>query len=328
MPNLTEASLCELVAATMRDLHPDELGLPEVTTASTLDRDLGFDSLGRMELLTRVEHTAGIALPEETLQAAESVADLWRAVEQGRPFTTPVPRAAVPLPTTGTSAVPGETLAATDEAETLLDVLDARVRTEPDGTQLICLADEVETRISHRQLAQAAAAVAAGLQRAGLRPRQTVAIMLPTSPEYFFTYFGILRAGGIPVPIYPPARASQLEDHVRRHTGILANAQARLMVSVPQAMTVARLQQPRDRDCARCSPPSSWPQAAACPSRCRCAATTSPSSSTRRAAPVRPRAWRSRTPTSLPTSARWLKPSTPRGTTSSSAGCRCTTTWD
>ncbi|OZA92651.1 MAG: hypothetical protein B7X57_07560, partial [Erythrobacter sp. 34-65-8] len=47
---------------------------------------------------------------------------------------------------------------------------------------------------------------AAGLQGLGLQPRQTVAIMLPTSREYFFAYFGVLLAGGIPVPIYPPAR--------------------------------------------------------------------------------------------------------------------------
>ena len=39
------------------------------------------------------------------------------------------------------------------------------------------------------------------LQRAGLQPGQSVAIMLPTSPGYFPTYLGILPAGGIPVPI-------------------------------------------------------------------------------------------------------------------------------
>ena len=36
----------------------------------------------------------------------------------------------------------------------------------------------------------------------------------------------ILIAGGIPVPIYPPARPSQLEEHLRRHVGILNNARA------------------------------------------------------------------------------------------------------
>ncbi|MGZ8265519.1 MAG: AMP-binding protein, partial [Burkholderiales bacterium] len=53
--------------------------------------------------------------------------------------------------------------------------------------------------------------------------------------------FGILLAGGIPVPIYPPARMSQIEEHVRRHAGILANAQTAVLVTVPEAMPVARL---------------------------------------------------------------------------------------
>ena len=86
------------------------------------------------------------------------------------------------------------------------------------------LSDGVESALTYRRLDEASAALAVGLQRAGVAPRQCVAIMLPTSPDYIFAYLGILKAGAIPVPIYPPARASQLEDHVRRHTGILANA--------------------------------------------------------------------------------------------------------
>jgi len=119
------------------------------------------------------------------------------------------------------------------------------VQAHPEQTQVVYLQDDSEQRISYRQLADAAAAVAAGLQRVGVVPRQSVAIMLPTSPEYFSSYFGILMAGAIPVPIYPPARASQLEDHVLRHTGILDNAQAVVLVTVPEAKVVARLLQAR-----------------------------------------------------------------------------------
>ena len=115
-------------------------------------------------------------------------------------------------------------------------MLDWHLAAHPEQTQIVVLGDDTEQPITYRQLADASAAVAAGLQRAGVVPRQSVAIMLPTSPEYFSTYLGILRAGAIPVPIYPPARASQLEDHVLRHTGILANAQAAMLVTVPEAM--------------------------------------------------------------------------------------------
>jgi len=65
--------------------------------------------------------------------------------------------------------------------------------------------------------------------------------MLPSSPDYFFIFFGILMAGGIPVPIYPPARPSQLEDHIRRHARILDNCRAKILITVPEAKRIAKL---------------------------------------------------------------------------------------
>jgi len=236
-----EAVLLAVIAQTLQDLHGDASVAPPVSLDSSLDRDLGFDSLSRVELLLRVERALVVDLPEDTLARAERVRDLLDAVEAARPgsvrgaarATAPVQRGIlhdVEMP---------------QNAGTLLEVLDWHVATHPDRVQIIYLADETQHEISFRALAQGAEAIAAGLQQAGLRPGRCVAIMLPTSPEYFQTYFGILRAGGIPVPIYPPARASQLQDHVLRHTGILDNAQAALLVTVAEAMVVAHLLQAR-----------------------------------------------------------------------------------
>ena len=54
-------------------------------------------------------------------------------------------------------------------------------------------------------------------------------------------FYGILLAGGIPVPIYPPARLSQLEEHLRRQMRILSNAATVMLLTVPEAKTLARL---------------------------------------------------------------------------------------
>jgi 1-acyl-sn-glycerol-3-phosphate acyltransferase len=48
-------------------------------------------------------------------------------------------------------------------------------------------------------------------------------------------------AGGVPVPIYPPARATQLEDHMRRHARILDNCGTHCLITVAEARRVARL---------------------------------------------------------------------------------------
>ena len=252
------ANVIATVEATLRELHAGDPELPPVLLFSVLDRDLGFDSLARMELLLRTERAFGLDLPADTLQRADTVADLLGAVQRallqpGAGPTLPAGAAVhalpgpliTPAPSDGNSGQTGPPA----HANTLLDVLAWHVKSHPDQTQLVVLADDMqegsEQRLSYRQLADASAAVAAGLQRAGVVPRQCVAIMLATSADYFSTYFGILMAGAIPVPIYPPARASQLEDHVLRHGGILDNARAVMLVTVAEAMVVARLLQAR-----------------------------------------------------------------------------------
>jgi hypothetical protein len=44
---------------------------------------------------------------------------------------------------------------------------------------------------------------------------------VPTSLDFFAAFFGTLVAGGVPVPIHPPARRSQLEEYLRRQSSIL-----------------------------------------------------------------------------------------------------------
>ena len=58
--------------------------------------------------------------------------------------------------------------------------------------------------------------------------------MLPTGRDFFIAFFAILYAGAVPVPIYPPMRLSQLEEHLRRQAGILSNAGARILITDPE----------------------------------------------------------------------------------------------
>jgi len=95
--------------------------------------------------------------------------------------------------------------------------------------------------INYAALRHGALVVAGGLRDAGLEPGEAVAIMLPTGFGYLRAFLGTILAGGIPVPIYPPARATQLEDHLRRHSRILDNAGAALLVSFEAARPASRL---------------------------------------------------------------------------------------
>jgi acyl-CoA synthetase (AMP-forming)/AMP-acid ligase II len=98
-----------------------------------------------------------------------------------------------------------------------------------------------EHPITYRALWDGALGYAARLAQAGLRPGQMAAIMLPTSREYLFSFYGVLLAGGVPVPLYPPARLTTIEDHMTRHVGILRSAGATLMITIPEAKALAWL---------------------------------------------------------------------------------------
>jgi len=230
-----ESALLRLVRDTRVDLHGGRSLEVKVTLDSALDRDLGLDSLARVELLARVERAFGVQLPEAALALVETPRDLLRALRvagtSAAPRFTPDERVA---PTVSLTGVP-------EDATTLLEALDWHVQLHAERVQIVFLSESDEEEISYGRLRSEAAAVAEGLRELALKRGQTVAIMLPTGPGYFFTYLGVLLAGGVPVPIYPPARAAQIADHVRRHARILANAGSTILVTVPEAMPVARL---------------------------------------------------------------------------------------
>ena len=202
---------------------------------SSLERDLGLDSLARVELVLRVERAFNVSLPERALYAAETPRDLLRLVHGSQGVRRIEPEKSI------RSLVQAEPGAVACAAETLLDALDWHAARHPHRLQVHLHAESGEEELSYAAIRRGAAAHASRLAAHGLQPGQTVAIMLPTGRDYLFSFFGILMAGGIPVPLYPPARPAQIEDHLRRHIGILGNCRATMLITIPEAKTVALL---------------------------------------------------------------------------------------
>ena len=233
------AALTGVVAELVRQTHPQ--ASRKVTADSRLDTDLGLDSLARIELLHRIEDRFGLRLAEQTLLAIETPRELLQALRNaaGLPSTRTGWEAETAAP-----VAPKALAARPDEVDTLTAMLDWYVEAAPQRPHVLFYksADEIE-RIDYAGLAHAAQEIAAGLIERGIERQQTVAIMLPTSLEFLGTFFGILAAGAIPVPIYPPARMSQLEDHLRRQSAILGSAQATVLVTVAEARLLAQFLQ-------------------------------------------------------------------------------------
>jgi 1-acyl-sn-glycerol-3-phosphate acyltransferase len=199
---------------------------PDIAPASDLTDEIGLDSLGVVELYDRLERRFGIVLSEETLAGARTVADFAAAVAHAQRTAT------------GSRS---RTVASDDhqrggswpkDASSLLDVLDWHCEEHPDLIQLRILsaADVDPEEISYGILRAEAGRVAGGLLARGLPPGGRVALMLPTGRDYFTASVGIMLAGGVPVPLYPPGRPADLGAHLARHARILQNAGAGLLI--------------------------------------------------------------------------------------------------
>ena len=232
--------LLGIVNELARELRSGQSMAGQAGLDSNLEKDLGFDSLERAELLLRTEKAFEVRLPGRTLATAETPRDLVRALQAG---STASQQAVIVVPT----AVAAPAAAIPEHAATLLDTVHWHADVHPERTHLTLLIEAQEgpreEPITYRELRDDAARVGAGLVAGGLEPGQSVAIMLPTSREFFAAFLGALFAGGVPVPIYPPARRSQLEEHLRRQSGILGNCLATTLITVPEARMVARLLQ-------------------------------------------------------------------------------------
>ena len=234
--NETEASAATLIAVVDQMVHDTRHGQEaHAALDSSFERDLGLDSLARVELVLRVERTFDVSLPEHALYAAETPRDLLRLVHASRGMRRAVPEKDI------RSLVQAEPGVAACAAETLLDALAWHAAKHPDRLQVHLYGESGEEELSYGAIRRGAARCASRLAAHGLQPGQAVAIMLPSGRDYLFSFFGILMAGGIPVPLYPPARPAQIEDHLRRHVGILGNCRATMLVTIPEAKTVALL---------------------------------------------------------------------------------------
>jgi len=215
-----------------------EFGGPRAVQAvgpqASLLRDIGLGSLEQVELRLRLESAFGVELPDDTL-GLDTPAQLSVALRDARAASpAPLPEVVAPPEGAGIQRAEG--------AETLYQALHAWAEAEAIRPHVYLRGDDgTFSTISYGQLRDQAGAIAAGMERRGVKRGDTVALMLPTGTDFLASFMGVLAAGAIPVPLYPPFRAAGLEDYLQRQAGILENARARLLVTTPEVMPVVRL---------------------------------------------------------------------------------------
>jgi long-chain acyl-CoA synthetase len=94
---------------------------------------------------------------------------------------------------------------------TLCDILRQSAARLPDKTAVVL----DDRRLTFGELDALSDRVAGNLRAEGLAPGAAVGLMLPNLPEFVVAYFGILKAGGMVVPINPLYRPAEVAHYLR-----------------------------------------------------------------------------------------------------------------
>ncbi len=227
--------------------------LPRLSANSQLDADLGMGSLERVELLARIEAVFGVRLSDLVVAEVNTPDDLASAIAAAGSLDAPDDSgsSAVRASVTANKLHRETVVAGAYQTQTLLELLRYRATHDADRTHLLITEDtedgERELSLTFGELYAAGQRCAAELARQGVAAGARVALMLPSGRAFFVSYAGILLAGAVPVPIYPPFRADRIEEYAARQSAILNNAEVCLLLTFHRAEAVAKLLKPRVR---------------------------------------------------------------------------------
>lgn len=215
----------QLVQQLINEMYPSRRP-PRVEWDSSLD-ELGIDSLGRLELLLRIERDLGQPIDQDRALEQETPRD-WLALLGQEP-----PTLSVRDPARADSEVDIESLPL--DADTLNEVLAYHAEHHGERTHLTFYASEDRIQqLTYSDLFARARQVAGHLRRQPIEPGDAVALMLPSGIAFFECFYAILLAGAVPVPLYPPASRARILEFMQRQVKVLNNAGARLMITAPE----------------------------------------------------------------------------------------------
>ncbi len=98
------------------------------------------------------------------------------------------------------------------------------------GLTFVDLAER-ETFVPYGDVHARARRMAGALRARGIGTGDRVALVFPTSPGFVEAFFGVLLAGAVPVPLYPPVRLGRLAEYHVSTSRMIAAVGARLVLA-------------------------------------------------------------------------------------------------
>jgi len=232
-PVSLERQICEIVRELLLE-QGKERAAANVTPKSSFQNDLGISSLDLVEIVVRCEARLDIEVPDEIAEQADTPAGWAKAIREGSEKSAA--RSVYRISPPG-----GEPVALPAAASNLVDVLRWHSEAAHGRVHIHLIEDGSGQGITCDRLLDGASRVARGLISLGLVRNDTVAILLPTGLDFFESFFGVQLAGGVPVPLYPPADLSRISEYVQRQIHILRAAGIRYLIGFDQAASISRI---------------------------------------------------------------------------------------
>jgi len=205
-----------------------------VSEKADLEKDLGIDSIGKVELFHEIEEKFSIYLPDDLLATVLTVSDLVTAIQKSHPAKS--------FRSFKKALLPKRTQYHPNKEKSIVEVLKHWAKYEPNRPHIYLQQQNGnELTITYKTLLDNGLKVAANLYKIGIRQHDTVAIMLPTCEGFFYSFMGVQLLGAVPVPIYPPFRPDKIEDYTLREVKILKKAGVKALITFDKAEKLSEL---------------------------------------------------------------------------------------
>ncbi len=134
---------------------------------------------------------------------------------------------------------------------TVVQALEDAAESTRTGYRFIEESSSAEPFFTYNGIERATARFAGNLQALGLNKGDRLALILPDNQDFVMAFLGALRAGIVPVPIYPPAGLRKLDGYLDNTLHIVARSSAKLVLTnnlIKRLLGTVQAQAPALRD--------------------------------------------------------------------------------
>jgi fatty-acyl-CoA synthase len=114
---------------------------------------------------------------------------------------------------------------------TVVQAIEDAAASTKTGYRFLDESSDAEPFFTHAGIERQSARFGGALQALGAKKGDRVALILPDNTDFVFAFLGALRAGVVPVPIYPPTGLGKLAGYLDNTLHIVAKSGAKLLLT-------------------------------------------------------------------------------------------------